>query len=250
MSGYSKFALFYDELTGNVDYTHIADRIDRLVGQFGGRKDILLELGCGTGSLCEQMSNKGYDVIGVDISDEMLSAALDKKFESGNNIQYICQDMAELDMYGTIDVTVSVLDSINHLQDRNAVKKTFEKVSLFAYPDGMFIFDVNTKYKHREILADNAFLYDLEDVFCAWQNQYNSRDDSVDIYLDFFEKRQDGKYDRFKESFTEIALDESEIDSMLAETGFEILGKYDEYTEKAVSEKTQRIVYVTRKIKR
>lgn len=248
MSGYSKFAWFYDRLTENVDYDLIGNRIDKLVSRFGGRKNILLEIGCGTGNLCEKMSSLGYDVIGIDSSQEMLSEALDKKYESGSEIQYLCQDMTELDMYGTIDVTVSVLDSINHLADVESIRKTFERVSLFAFPDGLFIFDMNTVYKHREILGNNSYIYDLDGLFCSWQNEYSSQYDSVEMFLDFFEEQEDGRYERFQESFKEIAIEEAEIDRLLKETGFEILAKYDDYSDKSVNEKTQRIVYVTKKI--
>ena len=247
MSEYSKFAWFYDRLMSNVDYDNISRRIDALVEQFGGRKDILLELGCGTGSLCEKMDSLGYDVIGIDTSQEMLNEALDKKYESGKNIQYLCQDMTRLDMFGTIDVTVSVLDSINHLPDKDAIRKTFERVSLFAYPDGLFVFDVNTVYKHREVLGNNAFIYNLDGLYCGWQNEYTD-DGSVEIFLDFFEAN-DGKYERFQESFKEIAFEEQEIDRMLLDAGFEILAKYDGYEDKSVSDKTERIVYVAKKIK-
>lgn len=248
MSGYSKFAWFYDRLTENVDYDLIGNRIDKLVSRFGGRKNILLEIGCGTGNLCEKMSSLGYDVIGVDSSQEMLSEALDKKYESGSEIQYLCQDMTELDMYGTIDVTVSVLDSINHLADVESIRKTFERVSLFAFPDGLFIFDMNTVYKHREILGNNSYIYDLDGLFCSWQNEYSSQYDSVEMFLDFFEEQEDGRYERFQESFKEIAIEEAEIDRLLKETGFEILAKYNDYSDRPVNEKTQRIVYVTKKI--
>lgn len=247
MSGYSSFADFYDRLTGNVDYGTMAEQIDRLVERFGGRKNILLELGCGTGSLCEKMSGLGYDVIGIDSSQEMLSVALDKKFDSQSPIQYLCQDMTELDMYGTIDVTVSVLDSINHLSDVQSVKTAFEKVSLFAYPDGLFIFDVNTAYKHREILGHNAYIYDMDGLFCSWQNEYNEADNSVEMFLDFFEEQEDGQYVRYQESFKEIAFEESVIDDLLQDAGFEILAKYDDYTDKPVCDTTQRIVYVAKK---
>lgn len=248
MSGYSKFAWFYDRLTENVDYDFIGNRIDKLVTCFGGRKNILLEIGCGTGTLCEKMNSLGYDVIGVDSSQEMLSEALDKKCESGSEIQYLCQDMTELDMYGTIDVTVSVLDSINHLADVESIRKTFERVSLFAFPDGLFIFDMNTVYKHSEILGNNSYIYDLDGLFCSWQNEYSSQDDSVEMFLDFFEEHEDGRYERFQESFKEIAIEEAEIDRLLKETGFEILAKYDDYSDRPVNAKTQRIVYVTKKI--
>lgn len=247
MSGYGRFAQVYDRLTDNVEYDKIAVAVNGYVERFGGRKGILLDLACGTGSLCERFAAMGYDVIGVDGSEEMLNAALDKKYESGLPIQYLCQDMTELDMYGTVDVTVCTLDSINHLSDSEAVRKTFERVSLFAYPDGMFIFDVNTIYKHREVLAGNTFVYDLDDLFCVWQNEYRQEDNSVDIYLDFFERNQQGSYDRFQESFTEKAYPLHEIKELLKQTGFEILGEFDGYSNTPPGEKTQRVVYVARK---
>lgn len=248
MSGYKSFAYFYDRLIANVDYAAMAARIDGYVSQFGGRKGILLDLACGTGSLSEEMARLGYDVIGVDGSYDMLNAALDKKFESGLNIQYLCQDMREIDMYGTIDVAVCTLDSLNHLPSEEDVQKVFERVSLFAFPDGMFIFDVNTPYKHREVLADNAFIYSFDDLYCGWQNEYNKTDSSVTIYLDFFEKTESG-YDRYSESFCEICIPLKRVEEMLKNAGFEILGVYDDYTEREVTDTSERAVYVCRKIK-
>ena len=244
---YSQFAYFYDKLQAQVDYESVALCIDSLVKRFDGRKGILLDLACGTGTLAECMAGLGYDVVGVDGSDEMLSAALDKKFDSGLDIQYLCQDMTELDMYGTIDVTVCTLDSLNHLESLEKIKKTFERVSLFAYPDGMFIFDVNTPYKHMEVLGDNTFVYEMEGLYCVWENEYNDDDCSVSITLDFFDEQEDGSYQRYQESFKEIAFYEETTDKALEEAGFEILAKYDDYTDKPVTYCTQRIVYVCKK---
>jgi SAM-dependent methyltransferase len=247
MSGYKSFAWFYDRLIGNVDYKAMALQIDGYAKKFGGRQGgILLDLACGTGSLSEEFARLGYDVIGVDGSCDMLNAALDKKFESGLNIQYLCQDMRELDMYGTIDITVCTLDSINHLESEEDVKRVFERVSLFAYPDGMFIFDVNTLKKHRDILSDNAYIYSLDGLYCGWQNEYNQEDNSVGIYLDFFEQTENG-YERFSEEFREIYISEDSIKNLLKDTGFEILAVYDDYSEKNPSENTERLVYVCRK---
>lgn len=248
MSQYNSFAWYYDSLTKNVDYQLIANRLDQLVERFGGQKGVLLELGCGTGSVCELMTQKNYDVIGIDTSEDMLNMAMDKKFESGSDIQYLRQDMTEIDMYGDIDVTISVLDCINHLPDKNAVQKTFNGVSRFASNNGLFIFDVNTIYKHREVLADNAFVYDLDGLFCSWQNEYNPEDDSVEIFLDFFEEQENGLYERYEENFKEIALSEKDIEEMLAKSGFEVLGKYNDYTYEPINNKTERIVYVAKKI--
>lgn len=248
MSGYGKFAWFYDRLTDNVEYDKIAAAVDRYVERFGGRKNILLDIACGTGSLCERFAKMGYDVIGIDSSEQMLNAALDKKYDSGLPIQYLCQDMTKLDMYGTVDVTVCTLDSINHLTDIEAVMKVFERVSLFAYPDGLFIFDVNTVYKHREVLSNNAFVYDLDGLFCVWQNEYNAEDSSVDIYLDFFERNGQGGYDRYQESFAEQAYSRELLRQCLNKADFEVLGEYDGYTDAPPAEDSERIVYVVRKI--
>jgi SAM-dependent methyltransferase len=246
MSGYKSFAYFYDKLIANVDYKAMAAQIDGYVERFGGRRGILLDLACGTGSLSEELARLGYDVIGVDGSCDMLNEALDKKFGSGLNIQYLCQDMRELDMYGTIDVTVCTLDSLNHLPSLEDVKKTVSRVSLFAYPDGMFIFDVNTLYKHREILADNAFIYSLDGLYCGWQNEYDKTDNSVAVYLDFFEQTDSG-YERYSESFREIGISEEDMREILVGADFEILAVYDGYSDRELSETSERAVYVCRK---
>ncbi len=249
MSGYGKFAWYYDRLTENVDHDGIAAAIDGYVKRFGGRKGILLDLACGTGTLCEKLAVYGYDVIGVDGSEMMLDRALDKKFESGLPIQYLKQDMTKLDMFGTIDVTVCVLDSINHLPDIDAVKKTFERVSLFSYPDGLFIFDVNTRYKHRHILNNNAFTYDLEEFFCVWQNYYDEKDDSVEIFLDFFEKEEDGRYSRYQENFIERYYGREALIPLAEQAGFELLGEFDGYSLSPPKEDSQRVTYVLKKVR-
>lgn len=245
---YSFFARYYDALTMNVSYDTIAKRYDELVTRFGGRKDILLDLGCGTGSLCECMARLGYDCIGIDNSEDMLNEAFDKKYDSGLNIQYLCQDMTALDMFGTIDVTVSSLDCLNHLDSLDDVRKTFERVSLFAYPDGLFIFDMNTPYKHKYVLGDNVFVYDTDDVYCVWQNSYSIENNRVEITLDFFERDGD-VYERQSEQFCELAYDDEVIKRLLSECGFELLAQYDDFSDNEVTEKTQRILYVAKKVK-
>ena len=249
MSGYGNFAHYYDILTGNISYKDRAAYFDMLIKKHGGKKDLLLDLACGTGSLSEEMCRLGYDVIAVDGSEEMLNEALDKKFDSGLNIQYLCQDMTKLDMFGTIDVTICALDSLNHLPDLDAIKQTINRVSLFCEPGGLFIFDVNTPYKHKNVLGNNTFIYDMEDVYCVWQNTYTEEDNRVEMWLDFFEKQENGSYERYDESFSEIAFDDAVIENIVAGSGMEIVGKYDYDTTEPTKADSEKIVYVAHKIK-
>ena len=249
MSGYSCFAYYYDKLTQNISYKDRAGYYDSLVKKHGGRKGILLDLACGTGSLSEEFARLGYDVIGTDSSMEMLNEALDKKFDSGLPIQYLCQDMTKLDMFGTIDVTICALDSLNHLPDLDAIKQTINRVSLFCEPGGLFIFDVNTPYKHKNVLGNNTFIYDMEDVYCVWQNTYTEEDNRVEMWLDFFEKQENGSYERYDESFSEIAFDDAVIEKIVAGSGMEIVGKYDYDTTEPTKADSEKIVYVAHKIK-
>lgn len=225
MSGYGNFALFYDRLTENISYREMAELYDKLIKRLGGKKGILLDLACGTGSLSEEMAKLGYDVIGTDASEDMLSAAMDKKMQSGLNIQYLCQDMRELDMFGTIDVTVCALDSLNHLASLEDIGRVFSKVFLFCEPEGLFIFDMNTPYKHRNILGNNTFVYDLDDIYCVWQNSLdeNSTDNRVDISLDIFARNGNGLYEKYSDELSEIAPEREEIEKAAKAAGFEIL---------------------------
>ncbi|MGN1411842.1 MAG: class I SAM-dependent DNA methyltransferase [Oscillospiraceae bacterium] len=248
---YDNFSYYYDDLTQNVDYHKRALYFNKIIEKFNGNTSgILLDLACGTGSISEEMAKLGYDVIGTDISDGMLNVALDKKFESGLNIQYLKQDMRNLDMFGTIDNILCVLDSLNHLPTLEDIKQTFSKVSLFAEPNGLFIFDMNTIYKHREVLSNNVYIYETDSVFCAWENYYNqdSENSQVDITLNFFERGENGSYQRYTEEFSEWAYNTQDILNILDSVGLKLLAMYDDDTFNPVYEKSERIIFVTRKV--
>ena len=250
MSRYSAFARYYDELTANIDYKKRGEYFHSFIKRFKTTKDnILLDLACGTGSISEVMAGLGYDVIGVDYSEEMLGIAMDKKFDSGLDIQYICQDMRELDLYGTVDVTVCALDSINHLAGLDDVKKVFSSVALFSEQDGIFIFDVNTPYKHRVVLANNTFTYETENVYCVWENTLDIDTLEVKMNLEFFEREENGLYSRSSDSLSERAFSEGDIERLLDECGFEVLGKYGDDTFELPRSDSQRIVYAARCIR-
>jgi SAM-dependent methyltransferase len=250
MSGYSAFARYYDELTANIDYKRRGEYFHGIIQRFKTTKEnILLDLACGTGSISEVMSGFGYDVIGVDNSDEMLGIALDKKFVSGADIQYLCQDMRKLDMFGTVDITLCALDSINHLDSFDDVRKVFEGIAFFSEQEGLFIFDVNTPYKHKEILANNTFTYETEHVYCVWENTLDPDTLEVKMELQFFELEENGLYSRSTDGFSEKAYSEESIERLLAECGFELLGKYGDDTLEPPKTNSQRIVYVARCIR-
>lgn len=246
MKTYEAFAAYYDGLTDNVDYNALCDRFCQLFSQYGNGGKIVLDLACGTGSLSILLAEKGFDVVGVDASEEMLSEAMNKSFEFGNPI-FLNQSMQSLDMFGTIDAAICTLDSINHLKTKKDVKKAIERVSLFLNPKGLFLFDVNTLYKHREILGNNTFVYDTDSVYCVWQNNFHKKSGQIDISLDFFEKQDDGSYLRENECFSEYYYSDEFLTQTLEENSLKVLCRFDDYSDRNVNEKSQRVLYLCRK---
>ena len=246
MSNYCDFAFVYDRLTDNVNYPERAEYIRTLFERLGVKKGSdVLDLACGTGSLTLELSDS-YEMIGVDNSPEMLSQAQEKMYDAEKRILFLCQDMTELDLYGTVDAAVCMLDSLNHLDSPEDIRTVINKVGLFMNHGGIFVFDVNTIYKHREILGNNTFVYDCDDVYCVWQNQLNE-DDSVEISLDIFEQDGDA-YFRSSESFTEIVCPIDDYKKWLSEAEFEIINIFDEMSDSPLSDITERAVFVARYI--
>lgn len=236
---YNTFALFYDRLTENADYKVRSDYISNFFSRYGNGGNSVLDLACGTGTLCSLFNEKGYQVTGVDLSPDMLTIAKAKCPDS----QFICADISDFNVNEKFDFCTCTLDSINHLANINAVKKCFLSVYNCLDIGGIFVFDVNTIYKHNEILAENTFVFDEDDFFLSWDNEAlgNNR---VRILLDFF--IFNGKnYDRFSEDFVETAYSVDELISALND--FEIIGIYDELSENARKADSERIYFVCRR---
>jgi SAM-dependent methyltransferase len=240
-NGYGNFAEFYDRLMDDFDYDALAEYLHCMLCKNGASKGILLDLACGTGILSVMMARRGWDVIGVDVSPEMLSRS-----EKHSKVSYICQDMTELDLYGTIDAAICSFDGLNHLPGRSALRKAFGGVSLFMNPGGVFIFDMNTVYKHETILGDNIFVKETDGIYCVWRNFYTGGG-AVNINLDIFAESETGVYRRCETEITERAYSSGIVISLCEQAGFETLACLDFMTENDCNNKSEKVIFICKK---
>ena len=240
--GYGDFAEAYDALTFNVPYDEIAEYYNEILCSLTKGKR-LLDMGCGTGNLSVRMTALGFDVIGQDASEEMLTIAAAKS----TDIRWICQNMSETELGEPADAVISTLDSINHLQDADEMEKCFRAVSRNLKSGGVFAFDVNTIYKHREILGSNTFIYDVDGIYCVWQNEFDPADNGVGIELDLFFEEEDGVYTRGYESFREVAVSENELRRRLERAGFQIVDIWEYLTHGIPNERSEKLMVIARK---
>ena len=246
---YNSFASVYDELTKNVDYERFADYVCEILKNNGITDGLLLDLACGTGSLSVLLAAKGFEVIASDASADMLSVAREKAYDRGVDIMFLCQRMEESDLYGTVRAAVCSLDSINHLDSLETVGTVFKRLSNFIDDGGIVIFDVNTLYKHQKVLADNTFVYDEKNVYCVWRNSLHPDGRTVGINLDFF-VREGECYNRYGESFTEIAFTDSELTAAAEKGDFTVVDRFHEFTFDAPRGDSERVFYVLRRNER
>lgn len=237
---YERFADVYDILNQNAEYERRAGYVLGIFEKFDKIPSLMLDLACGTGSFTEQFLRRGIDVIGVDQSEDMLMRAREKC-----SALFICQKASELELFGTVDGAVCMLDSVNHITDYDELLASFKRVHLFLEPGRLFVFDVNTAYKHQNILGDNAFNFDCPDFFAAWQNERTEY--GTHIYIDIFRKKG-GLYERFSEDFYERAYSGAEIEDLLKKSGFELLAVYDDLSLRPPAEKSERLYYVARRM--
>ncbi len=241
---YNAFSEFYDELMADAKYSERTEYILNLFKKFGGTPTLLLDLGCGSGEFTARFSKMGIETIGADPSEDMLNIAR-QKLPGG---LFLNQSGEELDLYGTVDGAVSLMDSLNHITDYKELCRTISRVSLFLEPERLFIFDLNTEYKHREILGNNAFVFETEKLMCCWQN-FTDEALKTDIYLDFFAENSDGLYRRESDEFSEKAYSPAEMEEALKNAGLEILAIYDDLSENPPKDNSERVYYITKKVK-
>lgn len=238
---YSSFASCYDVLMKNAEYEKRAEYMLSLFSEFDRAPTLLLDLACGTGGFTAEFLKRGIDVIGADPSAEMLEIAAKKL----PNALFLQQSAEELNLFGTVDGAVCCMDSVNHITDIRRVKKAFSRVSLFLEPQRLFVFDVNTVYKHKSLLADNAYVIEEDNVFCSWQN--STVGNLTDIMLDFFVE-DNGVYIRSSDFFSERAYTVEQLEKALCETGFRVEAVFGDMTHTKPKKKEERIYFVARKV--
>lgn len=246
MDVYGGFAAVYDAFMDNVPYEEWADYLTGLLADYGVREGIVLDLGCGTGSLTELLARRGFDMIGVDVSEEMLQVAMEKRAESGLDILYLLQDMREFELYGTVAAVVSLCDSMNYLTSYDDLVKVLKLVNNYLDPRGVFIFDLNTIHKYRDEIGEETIAESREDAGFIWEN-YFDEDSRINEYdLTLFVREDGDLYRRYDETHFQRAYEPAEIRQAAEAAGMEFVTVYDAFTREEPREDSERIYVVLR----
>ncbi|MBE7048846.1 MAG: class I SAM-dependent methyltransferase [Ruminococcaceae bacterium] len=241
MSMYQDFATLYDMLTFDVDYEQMADFIQSRLKQNGHDKGLVLDLACGTGTLTLALSARGYDMLGADNSEDMLSVARQKK--GAEKILFLHQPMESFELYGTVDAIVCALDSVNYLTEAEDFTSMLRLCANYLNPGGILIFDVNSEYKFSHVLGQETYTYEQDNIYYIWENDFEKETGLCQLYLTFFEKTEKGLYRRIDEEHTQRVYTHEDIKKALAQAGLSLQACYDGYRDKAPDATTQRIVY-------
>lgn len=246
MEAYTSFAEVYDTFMDNVPYEEWADYLIEKLKEYGIEEGLVLELGCGTGNMTELLAGAGYDMIGVDNSEDMLELALEKRMESGHDILYLQQNMQEFELYGTVRAVVSVCDSVNYVTEEDELTEVFRLVNNYLDPQGIFLFDFNTEYKYREILGEQVIAEEREECSFIWDNYYDRQEMINEYELTLFVQSEEDPelYRKYQETHYQKAYTLEKIKTMLEAAGLQYLAAYDDYTKKAPMYNSERICVI------
>ncbi len=245
MEAYTGFAEVYDVFQDNVPYEEWCSYVTGLLKEYQVMDGLVLDLGCGTGSLTGLMARSGYDMIGIDNSGEMLQIAMNKRNASGLDILYLLQDMRGFELYGTVKAVISICDSMNKIMEYQELVEVFRLVNNYLDPKGVFIFDLNTEYKYRELLADNTFAEDREESSFIWNNFYDEEDKVNEYDLTLFVKEGE-LYRKFEETHYQRAYGLDQIQQAIRDGGMEFVAAYDACTRNPVQQDSERIYVIAR----
>ena len=246
MEAYSDFARVYDIFMDNVEYEKWAEYLIGSLKEYGIEDGIVLELGCGTGVMTELLAESGYDMIGVDNSEEMLGEAMEKRAESGHEILYLEQDMREFELYGTVRAVVSVCDCMNYITEEDDLLTVFKLVNNYLDPDGIFIFDMNTPYKYREMLGNTTIAENREEGSFIWENYYDPEEEINEYDLTIFVQEEGDTFHRFTETHLQRGYTVGQMRTLVEQSGLKILEIMDSDTGEAVTETSERVYIVAK----
>lgn len=244
---YGEFAYVYDEFMDNIPYEQWHDYLHKLLIKYGVEKGIVTELACGTGTMTKLLADDGYDMIGIDISYEMLDVARQKYTD--DNILFLNQDMRELDLYGTAAAMVCVCDGMNYITDEKELLKVFEKIKIFLDYNGVFIFDMKTRHFYNDILGSRTIAENREDASFIWENEFH-KDTGINEYLLTIYSLIDDENDLFERSeeiHHQRAYDIKLVNDCLEKAGLTCLEVYDAFTENAAKDDSERIYFVAQR---
>lgn len=244
---YNKFSDIYDKFIG-IDYPEWISYIESIWANFGTRPHLVLDLACGTGNFTIPLSAKGYDMIGLDNSPEMLSQAQAKANACGNDILFTLQDMTEFELYGTVDACICMVDAINYILCEDELSMTFGLVHNYLNPGGLFVFDINTVHKFMHVLGDNSFCDIDDNAAIVWENYYDEDTQINEYFVNIFTLRSDGLYERHEETHRQRAYEAETVSKKLVDAGFELLGVYDALSFNAPNELSEKIFFAARKM--
>lgn len=243
MEAYTSFAQVYDLFMDNVPYEEWGEYLDKLFKEYGIEDGLLLDLGCGTGKLTRILNEKGYDMIGIDYSYEMLDIA---KAQSNESILYLMQDMREFELYGTVRGIYSACDCMNYILEEDELREVFALANNYLDPGGIFVFDVNTPYKYYELLAENTFAENREEGSFIWENYFDEEEQINEYDLTLYIKEEDGRYQRFQEAHYQRCYELNTIRTLLEEAGLEFIAAYNAYTKEPISEESEKVLFIAR----
>ncbi len=246
MEAYTGFAEVYDKFMDCTPYAVWLDYVSKILTANGISQGLVLDLGCGTGTLTELLAETGYDMIGVDVSEDMLQIALNKRELSGNDILYLCQNMREFELYGTVRAVVSICDSVNYLLTEDEVADTFRLVNNYLDPQGIFIFDFNTVHKYRDVIGDAVIAENRDECSFIWDNHYDSTDGINEYDITFFVQEEGDRYRRFTETHYQRGYSLADMKRILKDAGMEFLSACDADNFGPVRKSSERVFITAR----
>ena len=246
MEAYTGFAEVYDLFMDNIPYEDWCGYLTSLLKEYGINDGLVLDLGCGTGTLTELLAKEGYDMIGVDVSEDMLQEAIEKRAESGLPILYLLQDMREFELYGTVRAVVSICDSLNYILDYDDLAHVFSLVNNYLDPEGVFIFDLNTPYKYRELIGDATIAENREDASFIWENTWYEKEQVNEYDLTIFARTNGEYYQKFFETHYQKAYELETVKELIQKSGMEFVAAYDAFTREPVRADSERIYIIAR----